>query len=306
MVADRVMRVFLTGATGYIGSAVLDALLRAGHRVTGIVRDPEKAARLTARGATPIIGELGAPKSFAAALADADAVIHTAFESSPRGIEKDREAIDILISALTSSPASASPVFIYTSAIWVIGSTTKPADEATPLDPSPHVAWRPEHEQRVLDAGSNGVRTVIVRPGIVYGAGRGIVSDLLKDALNGMMRVIGPGKNRWPTVYDRDLADLYVRLLQAPDARGIYHANDETDERVNDIVEAIAEHLTQRPDIRHMPLPEARRKLGPYADALALDQRVRSPRAKELGWAPSLSSITANVPRLFEEYRRSR
>jgi hypothetical protein len=94
-------------------------------------------------------------------------------------------------------------------------------------------------------------------------------------------------------------------LLQAPDASGIFHANDETDERVNEIVDAIADHLSQRPDIRHMPMPEARRKLGTYADALALDQRVRSPRAKALGWAPSLSSITANVPRLFEEFRRS-
>jgi nucleoside-diphosphate-sugar epimerase len=148
------------------------------------------------------------------------------------------------------------------------------------------------------------LRTIVVRPGIVYGGARGIVSDILKDALNGMMRVIGPGKNRWPTVYARDLGDLYARLLESPDASGIYHANDETDERVNDIVEAIADHATQRPEIRHMPLPEARRKLGTYADALALDQRVRSPRARALGWSPSLSSITANVPRLFEEFRR--
>jgi nucleoside-diphosphate-sugar epimerase len=138
----------------------------------------------------------------------------------------------------------------------------------------------------------------------VYGGSRGIVSDLLKDALNGLVRVVGPGKNRWPTVYDRDLGDLYVRLLQTPDARGIFHANDEGDERVNDIVEAIADHLSHRPDVRYMPLPEARRKLGTYADALALDQRVRSPRAKALGWTPSLSSVTANIPRLFEEYRR--
>jgi nucleoside-diphosphate-sugar epimerase len=166
------------------------------------------------------------------------------------------------------------------------------------------VSWRPAHEQQVLDAGANGLRTIIVRPGIVYGGSRGIVSDILKDALNGMMRVIGTGKNRWPTVYARDLGDLYARLLEAPDACGVFHANDETDERVNDIVEAIAEHVTQRPEIRHMPLPEARRKLGTKADALALDQRVRSPRAKALGWAPTLSSITANVPRLFEEFRR--
>jgi nucleoside-diphosphate-sugar epimerase len=188
--------------------------------------------------------------------------------------------------------------------VWILGNTTKPVDEDAPVDPAPHVAWRPQHEQVVLEAGRNGLRTIVVRPGIVYGGSRGIVSDILKDALNGMMRVIGPGKNRWPTVYARDLGDLYNRLVESADASGIFHANDETDERVNDIVEAIAEHANQRPEIRHMPLPEARRKLGTYADALALDQRIRSPRARALGWSPSLSSVTANVPRLFEEYRR--
>ena len=299
------MRVFLTGGTGYIGSAVLESLLRGGHRVTALVRDPEKASRLSARGVTTVAGELGTPTTFAKILGETDAAVHAAFESSPRGIEKDREAIEALLHALKSTATSgATPTFVYTSGVWVLGNTTKPADEETPLDPVPHVNWRPAHEQLVLDAGADGVRTIVVRPGIVYGGARGIVSDILKDALNGMMRVIGSGKNRWPTVYARDLGDLYVRLLESPDASGVYHANDETDERVNDIVEAIAEHLTQRPDIRHMPLPEARRKLGTYADALALDQRVRSPRAKALGWAPTLSSITANVPRLFEEFRR--
>ena len=292
------MRVFLTGATGYIGSAVLESLLRAGHKVTALVRDPEKAARLGARGVTTVAGELGTPTTYASALQDAQAIIHTAFESSPRGVDKDRQAIDTLLGA---NP----PVFIYTSGVWVLGNTTKPADEETPLDPAPHVAWRPSHEELVLAAGANSRRTIVVRPGLVYGGSRGILSDILKDALNGMMRVIGPGKNRWATVYARDLGDLYARLLEAPEARGVFHANDETDERVNDIVDAIADHLTQRPDIRHMPMPEARRKLGTYADALALDQRVRSPKAKALGWAPSLSSITANVPRLFEEYRRA-
>ncbi|HUE85176.1 MAG TPA: NAD-dependent epimerase/dehydratase family protein [Vicinamibacterales bacterium] len=293
------MRVFLTGATGYIGSAVLDALVRAGHKVTALVRDPEKAERLAARGVTTVAGELAAPATYLSALRGAEAAVHTAFESSARGVDTDRQAIETLIGARP-------PILIYTSGVWVLGSTTRPADEDMPLDPAAHVAWRPSHEQMVLSAGANGSRTIVVRPGIVYGGARGIVSDLLKDALNGMMRVIGPGKNRWATVYARDLGDLYARLLEAPEAQGVFHVNDETDARVNDIVEAIAEHLSQRPDIRHMPMPEARRKLGTYADALALDQRVRSPRAKALGWAPSLSSITANVPRLFEEYRRGR
>jgi nucleoside-diphosphate-sugar epimerase len=292
------MRVFLTGATGYIGSAVLDSLVRAGHKVTALVRDPEKAARLATRGVTTLAGEIGTPTSYVSGLQDTEAAVHCAFEGSPRGVEKDREAIETLLAARP-------PIVVYTSGVWVLGNTTRPADEEMPLDPASHVHWRPGHEEMVLAAGADGMRTIVVRPGIVYGGARGIVSDILKDALNGMMRVIGPGKNRWATVYARDLGDLYARLLEAPEARGVFHANDETDERVNDIVEAIADHLTQRPDIRHMPLPEARRKLGTYADALALDQRVRSPKAKALGWTPSLSSITSNVPRLFEEYRRS-
>lgn len=300
------MRVFLTGGTGYIGSAVLEALFRAGHQVVAMGRDPEKVERLNARGARGVLAELATPTRYVGEIADCDAVIHAAFESSPRGVEKDRQAIETLVGALRGSRASAK-TFIYTSGVWVLGKNSWPADEDAPVNPAAHVLWRADHEQLVRDAASDGLRTAIIRPGIVYGSARGIVSDLLKDALNGLVRVIGSGKNHWPCVYDRDLADGYVRVLQTPDAAGVFHANDEADERVNDIAEAIAEHLVQKPDIRHVPLPEARKKLGEtYADALAMDQRVRSPRLRVLGWTPSLSSISANVPRLFEEFRNTR
>ena len=146
----------------------------------------------------------------------------------------------------------------------------------------------------------------MIRPAIVYGGARVIVGDLLKDAANGLVRVIGDGQNHWPCVYDRDLADLYVRIATRPDASGVFHANDEADERVEDIVDAVARHLTMRPDVRHVPLEEARAKLGTWADALALDQVVRSPRARALGWAPTLHSVAGNVARLLEEFRTAR
>ena len=76
------MHIFLTGATGYIGSAVLDAMLKGGHQVTAIARDPEKAEKLRAKGTTPIVAELGLPKLYMPLLKAADAVVHTAFESS--------------------------------------------------------------------------------------------------------------------------------------------------------------------------------------------------------------------------------
>src|SRR4030095_2031956 len=97
------MQVFLTGATGYIGPSVLDAMIKGGHRVTALARDPEKAERLQAKGATTIIGELGLPKTYVNAVKAADAVVHTAMESSPRGVEKEKLALDTMLGALTEA-----------------------------------------------------------------------------------------------------------------------------------------------------------------------------------------------------------
>lgn len=301
------MQIFLTGATGYIGAAVLDAMIKGGHQVTAIARDPEKAEGLLARGATPIIGELGLPKTYLDAVRKADAVIHTAKESSPRGVELDRQSIELMLQAQgEANRADGKPrTFIYTSGVWVLGRSVKSAEEDAPLDPAPNVTWRPGHEDMVLSAFSSGLRTVVIRPGVVYGGGKGIVSDLIKDALNGLIRVVGPGKNRWASVYDHDLGDLYLRILEAPLAAGIFHATDEADEKVNDIAKAIAAQVPQRPDIRNMPMTEARKKLGAYADALALDQEVRSPKAHALGWTPTQTGIINSVARLLEEYRNA-
>lgn len=302
------MRIFLTGATGYIGSAVLEALLRGGHEVTGLVRDPEKAARVSRRGAHGIVGDLTKPASYAAAADASDAIVHTASDSSARRQAIDRQAIDILLAAAARRAAAGrATAFVYTSGVWVLGDTQGRATEAAPVNPTALVAWRPEHEQLVLDAARDGViRTAVIRPGIVYGGARGIIADLLKDAANGLVRVIGNGRNHWPCVYDRDLADVYLRVATRADAAGIFHANDEADERVEDIVESIARHAKVRPDIRHVPIEEARAKMGPYADALALDQIVGSPRARALGWTPTLHSVGGNVARLLEEFRRAR
>ena len=118
------------------------------------------------------------------------------------------------------------------------------------------------------------------------------------------MRVVGDGQNHWPCVYDRDLADLYVRVAASAGrlghlprqrrsrrTRGRHRRGDRTP------------RAKTRPDVRHVPIEEARTKMGPYADALALDQIVRSPRARALGWAPTLHSVAGNVARLLEEFR---
>jgi nucleoside-diphosphate-sugar epimerase len=304
------MRIFLTGATGYIGAAVLDALVRAGHDVTALVRDNNKAGRVKARGGHPVVGNLTEPELFRVATEAQDGYIHTAYDWTG-GPPIERTALDSIVKAAkrprTAGPKSPSRRFIiYTSGVWVLGAAPEPAAEDSPINPVPLVSWRPDHEQLILNAASPALRTVVVRPGIVYGGGHGIVGDLLKSASNGLVRVVGDGNNHWPLVYDRDLADLYARLAADENAEGVFHANDEGDECVNDIVSAIAPYLPVRPDVRHVPLEEARNKMGAFADALALDQVVRSPRAHALGWTPTLHSVAGNAARLLEEWRASR
>lgn len=296
------MRVFLTGGTGYVGSAVLESLARGGHQVDALVRSSEGAAKVQARGATPVLGDLLQPSSWRDAAAAADGSIHAAAHSGP----KAREADGIAVEVLTTLPPKEDRFLIYTSGVWVLGPSPVPADETAPLNPMEIVSWRPAHEQRVLDTASAGVRAVVIRPGVVYGGSRGIVGDLLNDAANSLVRIVGSGENHWPLIYDRDLGELYVRIVNTATAAGVYHANDEGDETVNDIVSALGQHAHTQPSIRHIPLPEARKKMGPYADALALDQLVRSPRARALGWTPTLRSVAGNVARLFEEWKRGK
>jgi nucleoside-diphosphate-sugar epimerase len=302
------MRIFLTGATGYVGSAVLEAMLRGGHEVTALVREPATAERVSSRGVRAVVGDLSKPSSYTAAAEGCDSIVHTASDHSSRRQRIDWQAIDTLLAVAARRAAGGRPTaFVYTSGVWVLGDTQGRATETAVVNPTPLVAWRPDHERLVIEAARDGlIRTAVIRPGIVYGGARGIIGDLLKDAANGLVRVIGDGRNHWPCVYDRDLADLYVRVATHPDASGIFHANDEADERVDDIVESIARHARMPPDVRHVPLQEARAKLGAYADALALDQIVGSPRARALGWAPTLHSVGGNVARLLEEFRTAR
>lgn len=294
------MKVFLTGATGYLGSAVLEALIKGGCEVTALIRNGERATALRGRGVVPVVGTLGTPRGWRAEADGKDAIVHAAFDAGAHGPEQDAAAVETFLDL-------APPVLVYTSGVWVLGHAPAPVDESAPTDrPAAISAWRVPHEQRVLRAGTARSRTIVVRPGIVYGGSRGIVADMLRDALNGLVRVVGPGTNHWPLVYVRDLGDLYNRLLTAPDAAGIFHATSGTPERVNDIVEGIRVAVRSRLEVRHMPIEEARTKLGVFADALALDQIVHSPRSRALGWRPTLHSVAGNMPRLMEEWRRGR
>src|SRR5690349_20837335 len=163
------MRFFLTGATGYVGAAVLDAMVRGGHDVTALVRDPERGERIARRGVQAVVGELSKGTSYMAIAETCDAIVHAAIEPSKRGPKVNRQAIDNLLVAAGRRAAEGRPAsFVYTSGLWILGDTQGQATEEWPLQPPDHVAWRVEHERLVLDRAGNGVRTAVIRPGIVY------------------------------------------------------------------------------------------------------------------------------------------
>src|SRR5687768_4929379 len=116
------MKIFLTGATGYIGSAVVDAALRANHQITALVRTPQAADALSSRGVTPVLGDLKTVKSYRTAADSHDAYIHAAADSGPKREEVDRKAIETLMSLAVFRAKFAPVSFVYTSGIWVLGS----------------------------------------------------------------------------------------------------------------------------------------------------------------------------------------
>src|SRR5438876_343658 len=159
------MRIFLTGATGHIGAAVLDALVRAGHDVTALVRDNEKARRVTDRGGRPLIGNLAEPDSYRAPAEAHDGYVHAAFDGAPgNGPAIERATLELMIEAARRPRTAGSTgpekrFIIYTSGSWVLGRTAEPAAEDAPVNPIALVAWQPELEQLVLDAAGPRLRT---------------------------------------------------------------------------------------------------------------------------------------------------
>lgn len=265
------MRVFVTGATGYIGSHVARALYGAGHDILALAHHDDARESLAAAGYDTVPGDLTEPDGLAAAVAGVDGVVHMANTNDEDAGEVDDAAVRAMVDALEGSGEP----FVYTSGIWVLGETgEQAADERSPANPIDLVAWRGPLETWLVGAADRRVRTVIVRPGIVYGDGGGIPAMMA----NGELPIVGDGENRWPLVHVRGLARLYVNALEEAPAGSVLHGISETVRQKD-----VGEHL----GAERMPLEEARERMGGFAEALALDQRIGAPRTRELlGWEP--------------------
>lgn len=297
------MRVFVTGGTGYIGSAVVREFLDRGHEVLGLVRSRESEERLRRFGGEPVEGDMVRPESYLERARRCDALIHMAADYGRNQVSADRTAVETL---LTAAEGGEGPeMVVYTSGCWVLGDTgDEGATERTPpTDPAEAVAWRPAHERRILGAANQRLATAVVRPGMVYGGSGGLVSELFATALEeGAARYVGDGENRWSLVHREDVAALYLTVAHLR-ARGVFHATDGSSPRVRELARAASEAAGAEGATRSVSVEDARSEMGPVADAVTLDQVILSPRSMELGWAPDRPPFLEHAEAVFREWR---
>ena len=293
------MKVFLTGGSGYIGSAVALRLKKAGHDVLALVRSEEKGAALKAAGIKVVVGDLGKPAGYAAAAYGVAAIVHAAQDQSAQSVELDKKTI---ANARELLHGKVGGTFIYTSGCWVHGDTAGAADETAALKPAKMVAWRPAHEQLALDMAKDGIRAVVVRPGIVYGGARGgIPAMLFGTALKqGSAPMFGEGANHWPLVHVDDLAELYVRLVERAPAGSVFNAVDASQHTQREVAEAASRAAGKDGKVQATPIEAG----NLFSEALALDQILSSEKARsELDWRPRHESFVAEAPLLFQQWQ---
>jgi len=297
------VKIFVTGATGYLGAAVARAFRGDGHEVRGSARDTTRARRLAARGIEPVLGTLEAPGALLDEARTCDVVVHAALGSGPGVFERDRQAVDVLLEA--ARKGGRLPVFLYTSGCWIYGDTGgRIADETGALHPPAYAALRPGTEHRVLEA--DGVRGIVMRPGTLYGGPGGLTAEWFGGAVRGNLEVVGDGRGRWAMIHEDDVGDAYVRAAESDLPGEIFNVSDGSEETQAEMARAAALAAGYSGEIREVPVPDAVRRLGDYAECLAYDQRLSSSKAaRVLGWAPRNTSFTAEAGACFASWKSS-
>ena len=291
------MKIFVTGATGFVGSAVVRELLQAGHQVLGLVRSDAAAESLVAAGAKAYRGRLEDLEGLRRAADESDGVIHTGFSHDfskfKENCELDRKVIETLGSAL----GAADRPLIITSAIGVLPPGARVTEEARPLSPSPNP--RAASEEAARDLIERGGRVSIVRlPPSVHGDGdHGFVPILIKIARERQASAfIGTGANRWPAVHRLDAARVYKLALDEAAHGACYHAVAEEGVAYREMAEVIGRRLSV-PVVSKSP-EEAGVHFTWFAHFAALNVLASSEGTQaELGWRPTQAGLIADLDR---------
>jgi nucleoside-diphosphate-sugar epimerase len=291
------MKVFITGATGYIGGSVATRLIERGDQVIGLARSDDAAAALKKRGIEPAAGDLSAFTPVVEAARRADAVINAANSDNP-----------FVVHALLDGLKGSGKTLIQTSGSSVVGAydngepSERILDEDTPFTPQPEKAGRVAIDHSVL--GAKGIRAVVIRPTLIYGRGIGVAAtsiqlpkliDIAKK--QGVPGHVGRGLNLWSNVHIADVVDLFLLALDKAQAGSLFYAEN-GEASFKSVAESIGRMLGLGERTKSWSIGEAVDLLGPGAYlSFGSNSRVRGKRARELGWAPKQGTLTQEIER---------
>lgn len=285
------MRVFVTGATGFVGSAVVDELRRRGHDVVGLARSDRSAEVLRKAGVEVHRGDIAEPDTIKPALGRADAVIHTAFNHDFTRYVANCEADGRLLNEMAHALNGAGKTLIATSAtVAAAGEPVTEADDAAREIPR-------SASEVFLGHSVNGVQTGVVRlPPTVHGPGdAAFVPALIALARDrGASAYVDKGENRWPAVHRDDAARLFCDAVERRGSGARYHAVAETGVAFREIAEAIGEGLSL--PVRSVPKDRAAEHFGWLAMFATLDNPTSSEWTRAAtGWAPREAELVSDM-----------
>lgn len=286
------MRIFVTGASGWIGSALLPELIRSGHQVLGLARSDASVQKITDLGADVLRGDLNDAEALRTGALETDGVIHLAYEhhlGQAGGAQTDARAIETFTTALAGS---GKPMLVSGATLTVPG---RPATERDELVAAGPIAARITTMRTALAASEHGVRAALVMlPRSVHGEGErhGFIPQLIARArANGVSGYIGDGTTRWPAVHVKDAAALYRLAIELAPAGAVLHAVGDEGVPTREIAEAIGRHL----DVPARPVPAADFGI-PLAPLLSTDMPASSTLTRELlGWKPTNPGLIEDI-----------
>jgi nucleoside-diphosphate-sugar epimerase len=290
------MRVFVTGATGWIGSATVDDLLEAGHQVLGLARSDASAATLTAKGATVLRGDLDDLDSLRRGSTEADAVVHLAnkhdWSNPAESARAERAAVQTILDTLTGSDR---PFVVASGIAWLAeGRPAVETDRSQAVGPD---SPRGGTENLSLDYVDRGVRTIAARfAPTVHGIGdHGFVAFVAAAARqHGVSAYIGEGTNAWAAVHVSDAARLVRLGLEKAPAGTIMHVTAEGAVPTREIAEAIGANLDL--PVASVTPEQAADRIGYIGQFFGMDLRASSDRTRELlGWTPTGPTLIEDI-----------